>query len=192
MTQVLSKNLDRHLVIPGTWEHFKHIQKGFEETPGAKLSYYDETIEILMPGIDHERFSRIINFLVATFLLKQGIWFQMTGAVTQEREPKVSTQADESFCFDRLKSIPDLSIEVVFTSDGENKLARYRALGVSEVWFWEDGVLKLYHLREDGYQQISRSELSELDRLDIELLQRCILIAEADFSEAVRIFQQSI
>ncbi|BAU09793.1 hypothetical protein LEP3755_02680 [Leptolyngbya sp. NIES-3755] len=118
-----------------------------------------------------------------------------TGArseVTQEREREVSAQADESFCLDRLKPIPDLSIEVVFTSGGEEKLARYRALGVPEVWFWEDGVLKLHHLRENGYQQIDRSELPGLDRLDIDLLQRCILIAETDFAEAVRVFQESI
>ncbi|HTL89402.1 MAG TPA: Uma2 family endonuclease, partial [Leptolyngbya sp.] len=43
-------------------------------------------------------------------------------------------------------------MEVVFTSGNEGKLTRYQALGVPEVWFWEDGVLKLYHLRETGYQ----------------------------------------
>lgn len=192
MTQFLLKNLDQRIVIPGTWEHFKLIQKGFEEARKARLAYYEGTIEIIMPGIDHERFSRIINFLVSTFLLKQGIWFQMTGAMTQEQEREVSAQADESFCLDRLKPIPDLSIEVVFTSGGEEKLARYRALGVPEVWFWEDGVLKLHHLRENGYQQIDRSELPRLDRLDINLLQRCILIAETDFAEAVRVFQEAI
>ncbi|MEP0918099.1 Uma2 family endonuclease [Leptolyngbya sp. DQ-M1] len=192
MAQVLSKDLDQQLVIQGTWEHFKHIQQGFAETPGVKLSYYKGTIEILMPGLDHERFSCIINYLVSTFLLKQGVWFQMTGSVTQERKREVSAQADESFCLGRLKPIPDLSIAVVFTSGGVNKLAKYRALGVPEVWFWEDGVLKLYHLREEGYHQIDRSELPGLDRLDINLLQRCILIAETDFVEAVQTFQQSI
>ncbi|MBD1822427.1 Uma2 family endonuclease [Cyanobacteria bacterium FACHB-DQ100] len=192
MAQVLSKDLDQQLVIQGTWEHFKHIQQGFAETPGVKLSYYKETIEIPMPGLDHERFSRIINYLVSTFLLKQGVWFQMTGSVTQERKREVSAQADESFCLGRLKPIPDLSIAVVFTSGGVNRLAKYRALGVPEGWFWEGGVLKLYHLREEGYQQIDRSELPGLDRLDINLLQRCILIAETDFAEAVQTFQQSI
>lgn len=189
MTQVLLKDPDRLLVIQGNWEHFKHIQKGFEATPGAKLSYYGGTIEILMPGANHEHFSRVINYLVSTFLLKQGIWFQMTGAVTQEREQKASAQADESYCLEQSKPIPDLSIEVVFTTGGINKLAKYRALGVPEVWFWEDGVLKLYHLRENGYQQIERSELLGLDQLDINLLQRCILIAETNFAEAVRTFQ---
>ncbi|MBD1843686.1 Uma2 family endonuclease [Cyanobacteria bacterium FACHB-63] len=192
MAQVLSKDLDRQLVIQGTWEHFKHIQKGFAETPGVKLSYYNGTIEILRPGENHEYFSHVIGYLVTTFLLRIGVSFKPTGAKTQKNPEKTSAQADESYCIGDFKPIPDLSIEVVFTSGGVNKLAKYRALGVPEVWFWEDGVLKLYHLREDGYQQIDRSELPGLDRLDINLLQRCILIAETDFAEAVQTFQQSI
>lgn len=191
MTQLLQKSSDQHIVIQGTWEHFKLIQQGFEATPGAKLSYYQGTIEILMPGEDHEFFSRVIHYLVTTYLLKQGIRFKMTGAKTQEKLGVVSAQADESYCLGESKPIPDLSIEVIFSSGG-NKLARYQALGVPEVWFWEDGVLTLYHLAVDGYQQVERSQLPGLHELDIDLLRRCILLAETDFAEAVQVFQQSI
>ncbi|MEG4506483.1 Uma2 family endonuclease [Microcoleus sp. F6_B4] len=38
------------------------------------------------------------------------------------------------------KAIPDLAIEVVFTSGGIDKLQLYKRLGIPEVWFWEDGV----------------------------------------------------
>lgn len=192
MAQLLQKATDQRIVIPGTWEKFKLIQQGFEETPGAKLSYYQGTVEILMPGEDHEFFSRVIHYLVTTFLLKKGVKFKMTGAKTQEKQGEVSAQADESYCIGGSKPIPDLSIEVIFSSSGSNKLERYRALGVPEVWLWEDSVLTLYHLRGSGYEQIEQSELPGLARLDINLLRRCILMAETDFSEAVRVFQQSI
>lgn len=191
MTQLLQATTDQHIVIQGTWEHFKLIQQGFEATPGAKLAYYQGTIEILMPGEDHEFFSRVIHYLVTTFLLKQGIKFKMTGAKTQEKSGEVSAQADESYCLGESKPIPDLSIEVIFSSGG-NKLIRYQALGVPEVWFWEDGVLTLHHLRENGYEQIERSELPGLDQLDINLLRRCILMAETDFAEAVQVFQEAV
>jgi len=191
MTQLLQKATDQRIVIQGTWEKFKLLQQGFEATPGAKLSYYEGTIEILMPGEDHEFFSRVIHYLVTTFLLKQGIKFKMTGAKTQEKPGAVSAQADESYCLGGSKPIPDLSIEVIFSS-GSNKLARYRALGVPEVWFWEDGVLTLHHLRDNGYETIERSELPGLEQLDLNLLRRCILLAETDFAEAVQVFQQSL
>jgi len=73
MTQLLSKPTDQSITLSGTWEHFKSIQRGFENTPGAKLSYYKGTIQILMPGEDHESFSRVIHYLLTTFLLKKEI-----------------------------------------------------------------------------------------------------------------------
>jgi len=56
--------------------------------------------------------------------------------MTQEKKGIVSVEADESFCLETVKPIPDLSIEVVFSSSTVSKLARYQALGVPEVWFW--------------------------------------------------------
>ncbi|MEG4148536.1 hypothetical protein [Microcoleus sp. Pol12B5] len=69
----------------------------------------------------------------------------------------------------------DLSIEVVFTSSNESKLHRYQALAFPEVWFWQEGVFSLYHLRSHGYEKIDQSEI--LPDLDINLLSRCLLIA---------------
>lgn len=191
MTPILLKPPDQRIVIQGDWNHFKLIQQGFEATPGARLSYYQGTIELLMPGEDHEFFAHVIGYLLTTFLLKTGTSFKPTGAKTQEQEGEVSAQADQSYCIGGSKAIPDLSIEVIFSS-GSHKLTRYKALGVPEVWFWEDGVLTLYHLREQGYEAIEQSELPGLKQLDINLLRRCILMAETDFAQAVQVFQQSI
>jgi hypothetical protein len=63
---------------------------------------------------------------------------------------------------------------------------------VSEVWFWEDGTLRLYHLRETGYEEINQSELPGLNNLDMALLKRCILIGETSRTEAVQVFQQEL
>jgi Uma2 family endonuclease len=194
MVQLLSRSLDQQIVHSGrSWKQFKLIQKGFEHSPGVRLFYYNGTIEILMPGREHELFGRVIGYLVVTFLIKKGIFFQPTGAMTQEKEGEVSAQADESYCIGSVKPIPDLAIEVVFTSGGIDKLARYQALGVSEVWFWQDGVLALYHLRSGQYEAtIGRSELEGLQDLDIDLLKRCILMAETDAGEAIKAFQLEI
>ncbi|GET38960.1 Uma2 family endonuclease [Microseira wollei] len=193
MTQVVSReNLDQRVVINGTWEQFKLIQKAVEDSPGVKLSFFAGTIEILMPGFQHENFSEIIGYLVTTFLLMQGIRFYPSGSMTQEQAGVASTQADKSFCLGEAKSIPHLSIEVVYTSGKVSKLPKYLALGVPLVWFWQDGTLRLYHLREDGYEEVNQSKLSGWETLDIELLKRCILIGETNLAEAVKVFQQGI
>ena len=60
--------------------------------------------------------------------------------------------------------------------------------GFGEVWFWEDGVFELYHLRESGYERIERSEV--LPDLSIELLSRCLLMASK--VEAGKEFRRAI
>jgi Uma2 family endonuclease len=183
---------DKYLTVQGGWEHFKLIRQGFAQTSGVRLFYFDGTIDILMPGLLHENFASVIGWIVTYFLLKKQVKFTPTRAMTQEREGISSAQADESYCIGERKAIPDLSIEVVFTSGGINQLDRYQALLVPEVWFWEDGVLSLYHLRDHGYEPVPQSELPELADLDLDLLKRCILMAETDSAEAMMTFAKAI
>lgn len=175
-----------------TWEQFKYIQKGLEGSPGVRLFFYEGVVEVLMPGQPHEIFKRVISSLLDYFFLHFNITVTPTGSVTQEQEGVASAQADDSFCFGDVKPIPDLSIEVVFTSGSIAKLKRYQALGVPEVWFWEDGLLTLHRLGENGYTRISRSQIPELERLDIELLSRFVLLGETDWLGAVRTFREEI
>jgi Uma2 family endonuclease len=191
--QPLVPPCDQRIVHYGrSWEQFKSIQTGFDQAPGVRLFYYDGTVEVLMPGREHELFSWVIGHLIGLFLAQKGVFFQPTGAMTQEKEREVSAQADQSFCIGSVKPMPDLSIEVVFTSGGVDKLSRYQALGVPEVWLWQDGVLAVYHLRSQGYERCDRSKLEALSDLDLNLLGQCVLMAETDTGEAIRQFQQAI
>lgn len=175
-----------------TWEQFKHIQKGLEGSPGVRLSFYEGVVELFMPGQPHEIFKTIIGSLLEAFFLHWRIKVIPTGSVTQEQEGVASTQADESYCFGSAKPVPDLSIEVIFTSGSATKLKRYQALGVPEVWFWEHGLFTLHRLGENGYTRISKSQIPELAKLDFELLTQCVLAGETDWLEAVLTFREAI
>jgi Uma2 family endonuclease len=194
MVQLLNQpSQDQRIVqTERTWEQFKLIQQGFENSPGIRLFYHDGTLEVLMPGREHEVFSGIIALLLGIFFVEKGIEFEPTGSMDQEKKGEAFAQADQSYCIGTSKPIPDLSIEVVFTSGGINKLARYQALGVPEVWFWEDGVFSLYHLRGNGYQPIDRSQLEGLVDLDLSLLSRCVLMAQTSRLEAVKAFRREL
>ncbi|EKV00371.1 hypothetical protein Lepto7375DRAFT_2479 [Leptolyngbya sp. PCC 7375] len=194
MTQALSRTVnDQQIVYSGiSWSKFQLIRSGFADSPGIRLAYYDNTIEILMPGREHEMFSRLIGFLIGLFCLEKGIEFEPTGSMTHEREGEVSAQADESYCFGKSKSTPDLVIEVGFTSGGLNKLSRYRALGISEVWFWQDGLFSLYRLKDRDYVQIARSEVPELAALDMDVLTRCVLMGQTSRLDAANEFRKAL
>lgn len=196
MTQapLLEKSVSDQRIVQSnmSWPQFKLIQAGFAQSPGIRLAYYDNTIEILMPGRDHEMFSRLIGFLIGLYCLEKSIEFEPTGSMTQEREGEVSAQADESYCFGTSNPIPDLVIEIVFTSGGPSKLQRYQALGVQEVWFWGDGVFSLFRLCDDHYESRSHSEIPELADLDIKLLTRYVLMAQTSRLEAANQFRKAL
>jgi hypothetical protein len=59
---------------------------------------------------------------------------------------------------------------------------------IPEVWFWQDGTLEVYCLREAEYEKISNSVL--LRELDLSLLSCCILLPSP--LEAIRKFRQGI
>ncbi len=196
MIQTLKKpssSEDKLTVYPDrTWEQFKHIQKGLEGSPGVRLTFYEGVVEIFMPGQPHEIFKKIIASLLEVFFLHWRISIVPTGSVTQEQEGVASAQADESYCFGGAKPIPDLSIEVIFTSGSATKLKRYQALGVPEVWFWEDGLFTLHRLGESGYTRIYQSQIPELAKLGLELLTQCVLAGETDWLEAVLTFREAL
>ena len=179
---------DQLVTLQGGWAQFQRIREGCEQTPNVKLAYFNGTIEILMPSRLHEIFAGMFHLLLSLYLDYCDIDFLATGSADQEAEGTSAAQPDQSYCIDGIKPIPDLSIEVVFSSGGISKLARYQAIGVPEVWFWEDGVLALYHLRLSGYERIEQSELPRLMDLDLAVLKRCFLIGETSTAAAMKEF----
>lgn len=186
MTQLLDRATEQRFIQTGlSWENFKVIQKGFADSPGVRLLYYRGEIEILSTSSEHEIVKGNIGFLVEVYMLNLGVEFVATGSFSQEKEGEASAQADESYCFGEKKPRSDLAIEVVITSGGLNKLNRYKALGVQEVWFWQDGVITMYYL--DGeYKEVQRSQF--LPDLDIKQLAWCAAISSR--SQAVKEFKQ--
>lgn len=163
-----------------TWGQFRALKQGFENTRGVKLAYYKGTIEILMPGLNHELFKSIIGFLIEAFLFHQKIEFTPTGSATQEKDGIVSTEADESYEIQGFK----LAIEVDFTHGSVSKLARYAVLGTHEVWIWDDGVLDIYWLEGDEYRKADHSQIPVLAPIDRSLMAECILIGETSRIQA--------
>jgi Uma2 family endonuclease len=176
-----------------TWREFKATEQLLDR-PGYRLSFLDGVLEIRkMPGEPHEIVKKRIAALLELYLLMAGFDFTPTGSMTLENETAgVKREADESYKLVPGRRLPDLAIEVVFSSGGIDKLEVYKRLKIPEVWFWEDGVLEIYHLRGEGnnlhYEKISSSE--EVTGIDLDLLLRCIDMV--NHVDAIKTFQQAI
>jgi len=192
MTTTLEKleRLDEPILIDGlSWREFKVVEQLLSR-PGLRLSFLDGVLEIRrMPGRKHETAKQRISTLVDMYLEYAGIDFTPTGSVTLESETgMVKREADLSYELASNRERPDLTVQVVVTSGGINKLEAYKRLEIPEVWFWENGRLRLYSLGDDGYAEVDRSQV--LPELDIVLLARCINIE--NHLQAMREFRQAI
>ncbi|MEG4584160.1 Uma2 family endonuclease [Microcoleus sp. MOSTC5] len=183
---------EQRLILPAyyTWEQFEAIESLMADSPGLRITYLDGWIEFMTVGEEHETFKKAIAILLEAYFFELGIEFFPVGSATRrDRARDVSFEPDESYYIGSRKEHPDLAVEVTITSGSTNKLAKYLRLGIPEVWFWENNRLAVYRLREDDYEQVSRSEF--LPELDLALLVRCVLMpsrieARTEFLNGVR------
>ena len=193
--QVLEETVtlaEQRLILPSyySWEQFEAIESLMANSSGLRITYLDGWIEFITLGEAHETISCLLNFLIQLYFCEMGIEYIPVGSATRrDRARDVSFEPDESYYIGSIKEHPDLAVEVTITSGSINKLAKYLRLRIPEVWFWENNRLDVYGLREDNYEQVSRSEL--LPELDLELLVRCVLMpsrieARREFIQGIR------
>jgi Uma2 family endonuclease len=183
---------EQRFTLPGyyTWEQFEALDSLMKDAPGLRITYLDGCVEFMTTGEPHEIFKKMLAILLEAYFFENGIKFIPVGNATRSDKSKdVSFEPDESYYLGEKKEHPDLAVEVTITSGGIDKLEKYKRLKIAEVWFWENNQLLLYRLRENSYEQISRSEF--LPDLDMALLARCvqmsdILVARTEFINGMR------
>ncbi|MEM6612464.1 MAG: Uma2 family endonuclease, partial [Cyanobacteria bacterium P01_C01_bin.72] len=158
---------DQILVLSGmTWDDFEQLIG--EEYSGYRLSYFDGEIVIVSPGRNHERIAEIINYLIIAYCRQYSILYYPFRSTTLKNAPVAGKEPDVSFAFDKDKDLPDLAVEVVFSSGGIAELTKYRALKIPEVWFWQNQMITFYQLTNNGYQVIEQSNhLSQIESSNI-------------------------
>ncbi len=175
MTQAVleTKSQDRSLILYGiSWQQLETLEAAFAEVTPVKFFYLDGTLEIMTTSPEHEEYKRTIGLLIETYMREKNIRFYRQGGPTLgSEEIKGRKEPNESYNLQTKKAVPDLVIEVIFTSGGIDKLEFYKRIGVPEVWFWEDGTINIYYLQEE-YEKVNGSVL--LPELDLEMLVKYI------------------
>jgi Uma2 family endonuclease len=175
MAQAVEKHSDRYFIHQAvTWEQFKALQSAFAEISGVRLMYCEGVLEIMGLGILHETVCTLLGMLLGQYFMMRRIDFISTGSYSQIVEPSTEFQADLSYAFSSDRESTDLCIEVVVTSGSTKKLKKYQLRNIPEVWFWEEGKISLYVLRDCEYIQTEKSLF--LPDLDLDHLEQCLLM----------------
>lgn len=154
---------DQTLILSGmTWDDFEQLTS--EEYSGYRISYFDGEIIIVSPGRNHERIAEIINYLIVAYCRQYNILYYPFRSTTLKNPPLAGKEPDVSFAFGKDKDLPDLAVEVIFSSGGVAELQKYQSLKIPEVWFWQNNVITFYQLENNNYQVIETSKyLSNLE-----------------------------
>jgi Uma2 family endonuclease len=162
---------EQRLLLEGvSWQQYELLLATLgDDFPALRLSYLEGSLEIMTTSPLHEELKTTIGMLMEAYFQETRTRFHGIGSATFRKMAKQrGLEPDECYCLGQKKEFPDLAIEIVLTSGLVDKLEIYRGLGVKEVWVWEAEQFRIYHLREDGYEQLSISEL--LPNCDIQLL----------------------
>jgi Uma2 family endonuclease len=173
-----------------SWEKFEQIARIFEDIEGVKFIYLDGKLEIFMsPSRRHEDSKSNISILLDAYLRAKKIRFYRQGSATLgNREITGRKEPDESYNIYSKKDVPDLVIQVIVTSGDINILEIYRRIGIVEVWFYQDNLLRVFSLKNEQYFQVDKSQL--LPELNLEVLTK--YINYPDQYDAVTEFIESI
>jgi len=188
-TEVKAHILEQPITRSGiSWEQFIHIQEAFADLPGIRLTYCEGVLEIMPLSKQREFICHLLGILLGLYFIHQRIRFFPSGAYSQILEGVTEYQSDLSYSFDQDKDIPDLCIEVVITNSRMDKLRKYQLRGVPEVWFWQDGQIRVYSLVAGNYEIREKSGLLP----DLDLVFLCACLQQDDPLQASLQFQTRI
>jgi Uma2 family endonuclease len=150
---------DQRVVLRGmSWEQFEALLATRGEHSVPRISYLNGVIELMSPGRPHESMKSTLRMLIEAYCFARDIYFDPMASTTLKKSSvNRGAEPDESYAFSKGREVPDLVIEVVYTSGSINKLELYRGLGIGEVWFWIDDRLHGYLLQNNGYVSIEDS-----------------------------------
>ncbi|MDG4595267.1 MAG: Uma2 family endonuclease [Candidatus Contendobacter sp.] len=187
------EHVDQRVRLHGiSWEGYESFLALRGEQSGTRVTYWNGELELMSPSINHEIFKKTLARLLEAYTEERGIELNGYGSWTvKSAKGKLGVEADECYVVglrDAEPTIPDIAIEVVWTSGGIDKLEVYRGLHVPEVWFWQEGALRFFVLQDQEYLASTRSRL--LPDLDPALIARCM--GESSQTQAVRALRAAL
>ena len=171
------------------WSQYEAMLAIRADQAGVRLAYLEGALEIVSPSRTHERIKTLLSRLIEAYAEERDVYLNGYGSLTMKSAAvERGAEPDECYVVGADKDIPDLVVEVVWTSGGLDKRRLYAGLGIRELWQWEAGRITVFALRAGRYEAVAESAL--LPGLDLALVAR--LLDEKDQTQAVRTLRATL
>jgi Uma2 family endonuclease len=163
-----------HVVLRNiSWETYESLLRDLDEQH-YRLTYDSGDLEIMPPSRLHERAGQLLGRLIHTYTEVRDIPIASFGSATwRRRDIQKGLEADECYYVASEPRIrgrdeveinvdppPDIAIEVDISRSALDKQRIYAALGVPELWRWENESLRVLILGPDGKYVGAQQSLS--------------------------------
>lgn len=181
---------DQRVLLHGvSWDRFLDVLAARGDDSAVRVTYLSGELELMSPSLSHETIKKTIARLIEAYADELGLDLYGVGSWTlKSKLKKLGIEPDECYSIGKPSRVPDLAIEVIWTSGGLDKLEVYRGLGVREVWVWKKEKLGAYLLRGETYVRAARSRL--LPGIDLARVAR--FASRPDQPVAVREFRAEL
>ena len=158
----------RMLLHDVSWAEFERILDELGDSRSSRLAFDNGLLEIAMPLPEHQYAKEIIGDLIKALLEELDIEFCSLGSTTFKQVGRKGIEPDQCFYIQHEAAIrgknridldfdppPDLALEIDITSRSYPSL--YAALGVPELWQFEDGAMDIKALKDGRYVTVAES-----------------------------------
>jgi Uma2 family endonuclease len=146
------------MLLHGDWEMYRELDAQLSGN-GVSVTYFQGVIEIMSTSPLHELIKSNIGRLIDAYCLHRGIVFSARGAPTHKKKDDRGGEPDESYVFERRRTLPQLVIEIAITSGGLDKLAFWAGWPIEEVWIWKRGRIHYHRWQDTKYVEQKESTL---------------------------------
>ncbi len=151
------------------WSEFEAILAELGESRSTRIAYNNNTLTIVAPLFRHEKSKVALGDIVKVLLDEQNIDYDSSASTILKRQDRgKGVEPDDSFYIQNYERVlnkdridltidppPDLAIEVDLTSKTQAEL--YEALGVPELWRYDQNRLRIDVLQAGRYVQVEES-----------------------------------
>ena len=153
-----------------SWDEYVRL-RDLPENKSVRMYFSAGELLLMTIGQFHERVAYLVGVVLLAWSEKTGQPTMCLRHWTMRREDKEKgLEADNCWYTLRLDEVrgkkaldlsrdpaPDLALEVDITTDSHLKLSIYAALGVPELWLWENEQLVPYRLEDEEYTSVVES-----------------------------------
>ena len=172
MIATVRRRSERITLNDVSWEKFEGLLKMIGDASCTRFAYDNGTLEIMNPSPEHEHYKEVIGDAVKDIADELALDYESYGSTTWRKQAVMAgVEPDNCFYFQNEKVVrgrtdidiaggdppPDLALEIDLTSKSLNRFPIYARLGIPEIWCYDDGALKIYHLRDSKYEESATS-----------------------------------